>query len=104
MLQKSLTTTFHGKVITDPVRILRGDFAGFKGLAYHVGEDVFLWRLFFSRTGLVEVLAHGKFIGGGFRQTFIRADQPAAACLFRVLRIIDPATERLDSGLSFAPM
>jgi len=58
---------FHGKVITDPVRILWGDFTGFKRLAYHVGEDIFFWRLFFSRTGLVDVFAYGKFIGGSFR-------------------------------------
>ena len=91
-----------GKVISDPVCILRGDFARLEGLADHIDEDIFFRCLFFSGGGFVDVLACGKFIGGGFRGTFIRTDQSAAVCLFRVLCIVDPVTERLGDGLSFA--
>ena len=94
----------YGKVVTDSVRIIRGDFAWLEGLAYHVGEDIFFRCLFFSCAGLVDVLAYSKFIDGGFREAFIRADQPAAFRLFRVLRIIDPVTECLGDGLTFVAM
>ena len=94
----------HSRFIAYPVRLLRGNLAGSKGLADLIAEHVRLPFLFPARDGLILCLGEQELGIGGLVVALIGENELPALGFLRVLPIVQTILQRLDNRLPFADM
>ena len=92
----------HGRFITYPVGLLRGNLSGQKGLADLIAQHIGVSPLLPSRDRLVFCLAQNKLSVGGHVVALIGRDQLSGLCLVRVLPILKTVFKRLCNGFALA--
>ena len=94
----------HSRFIAYPVRLLRGNLAGSKGLADLIAEHVRLPFLFPARDGPILCLGEQELRIGGLVVALIGRNKLPALGLVRVLPIVKPVFQRLSNCFPFADM